>query len=62
MNTLFSATIEHYPDLVRVWDAKRPSVWADFRVDWRGARFVQASCEAGENMRESAQYLAALAA
>lgn len=62
LNTLLASMLEYYPNTVRVWDAKRPGVWIDFEVSWRGARFVKASCEAGENMRESAQHLAALAA
>jgi len=61
MQTLMADYTTQYPDTVRIFDVRRPSVWVMFTVTWQGVRFVQASCDAGHNMRESAQLLAALA-
>lgn len=60
MDTLAAATVEQYPDYVRVFDTRRPGLWLLFEVTSRGVRLVQASCTQAARMESQARLLAGL--
>lgn len=61
MDTLCTESIPYGPDVVKVYDVRRPGVWCLFEVTWQGVRLVETSGNVSGGMVAQAQQLAALA-